>query len=195
VPESCGTTLALGARPTFLRLNDVCGLLRISKPTLWRLRRTGLFPEQTELTDRVTAWRRSEIEDWLSERGTVVSPQAREHPFGLQRRYANPRTEVARKSESIKSPVQLVAHARPANRKVRRSTGTASHPPSLNRRSDRSGIAPELQSFDRHESSANGGEVNTISHLGQHYNFFLLHKCPSRCPLRLSNIWRMELSA
>jgi predicted DNA-binding transcriptional regulator AlpA len=52
----------------FLRVNDVCRLLRISKPTLWRLRRAHAFPEPTELTDRVIAWRRSEVEAWLRAR-------------------------------------------------------------------------------------------------------------------------------
>jgi prophage regulatory protein len=52
----------------FLRVNDVCRLLRISKPTLWRLRRANAFPEPTELTDRVIAWRRSEVEAWLRAR-------------------------------------------------------------------------------------------------------------------------------
>ena len=52
----------------FVRVNDVCRLLRISKPTLWRLRRAHAFPEPTELTDRVIAWRRSEVEAWLRER-------------------------------------------------------------------------------------------------------------------------------
>jgi predicted DNA-binding transcriptional regulator AlpA len=51
----------------FLRPGDVCRLLRISKPTLWRLRQDG-FPEPTELTDRAIAWRRSEIESWLATR-------------------------------------------------------------------------------------------------------------------------------
>lgn len=52
----------------FVRVNDVCRLLRISKPTFWRLRRAHAFPEPTELTDRVIAWRRSEVEAWLRER-------------------------------------------------------------------------------------------------------------------------------
>jgi predicted DNA-binding transcriptional regulator AlpA len=52
----------------FLRVNDVCRLLRISKPTLWRLRRANAFPEPTELTYRVIAWRRSEVEAWLRAR-------------------------------------------------------------------------------------------------------------------------------
>ena len=49
----------------FLRTREVCRLLGISKPTLWRLRRANAFPEPTELTDRVIGWRRSEVEEWL----------------------------------------------------------------------------------------------------------------------------------
>jgi len=51
-----------------LRVNDVCRLLRISKPTLGRLRRANNFPEPTEITDRVIGWRRLEIEAWLRAR-------------------------------------------------------------------------------------------------------------------------------
>jgi predicted DNA-binding transcriptional regulator AlpA len=40
----------------FLRINDVCQLLRISKPTLWRLRKASGFSEPTEVTDRLIAW-------------------------------------------------------------------------------------------------------------------------------------------
>ena len=49
----------------FLRVNDICRLLRISKPTFWRLRRTHDFPEPTRLTDRVIAWGKREVEEWL----------------------------------------------------------------------------------------------------------------------------------
>jgi predicted DNA-binding transcriptional regulator AlpA len=52
----------------FLRVRDVCRLLRISKPTLWRLRRAQDFPDPTDLTGRVVAWRRSEVEAWLRAR-------------------------------------------------------------------------------------------------------------------------------
>jgi prophage regulatory protein len=61
----------------FLRVNDVCRLLRISKPTLWRLRRANAFPEPTELTDRVIAWRRSEVEAWLRGTRGRGTPQSR----------------------------------------------------------------------------------------------------------------------
>ena len=51
-----------------LRVADVCRLLRISKPTLWRLRRAHDFPEPMEVTERVIAWRKAEVEGWLRER-------------------------------------------------------------------------------------------------------------------------------
>jgi predicted DNA-binding transcriptional regulator AlpA len=54
----------------YLRINDVCRLLRISKPTLWRIRRTKDFPKASAVTDRVIAWRRSEVEEWLRARST-----------------------------------------------------------------------------------------------------------------------------
>lgn len=57
-----------------LRVGDVCRLLKISKPTFWRMRRAGNFPLATELTDRVLVWRLSEIEDWLAAR---TIPRAR----------------------------------------------------------------------------------------------------------------------
>jgi len=34
-----------------LTVTDVCKLLRISKPTLWRLRRSGNFPDPTTVTE------------------------------------------------------------------------------------------------------------------------------------------------
>jgi predicted DNA-binding transcriptional regulator AlpA len=60
-----------------LRVADVCRLLRISKPTLWRLRRANDFPEPTEVTDRVIAWRKSEVELWLRGRSAGQRGSAR----------------------------------------------------------------------------------------------------------------------
>jgi prophage regulatory protein len=51
-----------------LTVTDVCKLLRISKPTLWRLRRSGDFPDPTTVTERIFGWRRSEIDAWLASR-------------------------------------------------------------------------------------------------------------------------------
>src|SRR5487761_18771 len=66
----------------YLRAGDVCRLLRISKPTLWRLRRTRGFPEPTEVTSRLIAWRRAEVEEWLrqvaaSRRRPITAPTER----------------------------------------------------------------------------------------------------------------------
>jgi predicted DNA-binding transcriptional regulator AlpA len=51
-----------------LTVTDVCKLLRISKPTLWRLRRSGSFPDPTTVTERIFGWRRLEIDNWLASR-------------------------------------------------------------------------------------------------------------------------------
>jgi predicted DNA-binding transcriptional regulator AlpA len=56
----------------FLRVKEVCQLLRISKPTLWRLRRANAFPRPTELSDRVIGWRKIEIEAWLQARSSLA---------------------------------------------------------------------------------------------------------------------------
>ena len=85
----------------YLRANDVCRLLRISKPTLWRLRRKHGFPEPTEVTDRVIAWRRSEVEGWLRERdrnGRAVSgrPSPKSAPVSARERLAKFETSDSR---------------------------------------------------------------------------------------------------
>jgi prophage regulatory protein len=52
----------------YLRISDVCRLLRISKPTLWRLRQSSDFPVPTHLSDRAIGWSRDEIQTWLDAR-------------------------------------------------------------------------------------------------------------------------------
>jgi prophage regulatory protein len=54
----------------FLRASEVCALLRISRPTLWRLRRDREFPAPTSLSRRSIGWRQSEVEQWLDSRTT-----------------------------------------------------------------------------------------------------------------------------
>lgn len=52
----------------FLRAADVCALLRISRPTLWRMRRDRQFPLPTSLSPRSIGWRRVDVESWLETR-------------------------------------------------------------------------------------------------------------------------------
>ena len=53
-----------------LRLSAVCELTGLGKSTIWELVRTGRydFPKQIKLTNRVSVWKRSEIEAWLLKR-------------------------------------------------------------------------------------------------------------------------------
>jgi prophage regulatory protein len=73
-----------------LRVGEICKLLKISKPTFWRLRRGGEFPEPTMVTERVVAWRLSEIENWLAgRRGTnppVTDPRRNTPRLPVRRR-------------------------------------------------------------------------------------------------------------
>lgn len=57
-----------------LRIEDVCRLLRISQPTLWRMRRARCFPEPTEVTGRIVAWSRAEVQEWIAGRRRSNSP-------------------------------------------------------------------------------------------------------------------------
>jgi prophage regulatory protein len=65
------TSAATSGRPAtlqYLRAAEVCALLRISRPTLWRLRRDREFPAPTALSRRSIGWRQSDVEQWLNER-------------------------------------------------------------------------------------------------------------------------------
>lgn len=52
----------------FLRVADVCALLRISRPTLWRLRRANEFPAPTCLSRRSIGWLRKDVASWTRSR-------------------------------------------------------------------------------------------------------------------------------
>jgi predicted DNA-binding transcriptional regulator AlpA len=50
---------------------------------LWRMRRAHDFPEPTEVTHRIVAWRKSEVEEWLRTRYAARGRVARTHRFAL----------------------------------------------------------------------------------------------------------------
>ena len=68
----------IGGHLQYLRIGDVCRLLRISKPTLWRLRQSSDFPAPTQLSDRAIGWSRDEIQQWIAARRRTVIPTNRE---------------------------------------------------------------------------------------------------------------------
>lgn len=46
---------------SFLRLSQVLKVFPVSKSTWWNGVRDGIFPKPVKLTQRTTAWRRSDI--------------------------------------------------------------------------------------------------------------------------------------
>jgi prophage regulatory protein len=51
-----------------LRESDLCGRIKLSHSTIWRLVRAGKFPRPIQLSPRAKGWRASDIEAWLAER-------------------------------------------------------------------------------------------------------------------------------
>ena len=51
-----------------LNSNEVVKKIGLSKVTVWRMERAGLFPMRINLSDRRMGWAESEIEDWLDSR-------------------------------------------------------------------------------------------------------------------------------
>lgn len=67
-PLNYGPSSPVGAPLQLLRIADICHLLRISKPTLWRMRRNPGFPQPADLTAGVVAWYASDIQEWIETR-------------------------------------------------------------------------------------------------------------------------------
>lgn len=43
-------------------------ILPFSAATLWRKVKNGTFPKPVKLSDRITAWRVSDVQDWMESR-------------------------------------------------------------------------------------------------------------------------------
>lgn len=50
----------------YLRLPDVLKLIPVSKSTFWEGIKTGRYPKPVKLSERVTAWRVSDIQKFLN---------------------------------------------------------------------------------------------------------------------------------
>lgn len=51
-----------------IRPAELLERLNISKPTLWRMRRSGSFPEPIRISPGCVGWKESTVEKWISER-------------------------------------------------------------------------------------------------------------------------------
>jgi prophage regulatory protein len=56
----------------FIRLNRLIpGIIPYSRATIWRKVQTGDFPRPVKLSERITAWRTSDIRKWIEEQGAM----------------------------------------------------------------------------------------------------------------------------
>lgn len=55
-------------RPIFLRMRDVCDLIGLKPHAIDRAVRAGLFPRPFLIGVRAKAWKKAEINAWISER-------------------------------------------------------------------------------------------------------------------------------
>jgi prophage regulatory protein len=51
-----------------LRLNEVMLRTGYSKATIWRLQKSGAFPQRLRLGEQAVGWLESEIDDWIRSR-------------------------------------------------------------------------------------------------------------------------------
>lgn len=52
----------------YLRIDEVCQLTRVSRTTIWRWTRNGLFPAKRQLGPNSIGWPANEVEAWLEGR-------------------------------------------------------------------------------------------------------------------------------
>ena len=51
--------------PVFLRQAHILAMIPFSKATLWRRVAEGTFPAPIKLSPRVTAWRTTDVHEWM----------------------------------------------------------------------------------------------------------------------------------
>lgn len=50
---------------TLLRINDVVKKTSIGKSTIWVWVKDGKFPKPIKLSERISAWKESDIDEWV----------------------------------------------------------------------------------------------------------------------------------
>jgi prophage regulatory protein len=55
----------------YIRLNRLIpGIIPCSRTTIWRKVRAGEFPKPVKLSERITAWRASDIRQWMDDQAS-----------------------------------------------------------------------------------------------------------------------------
>ena len=52
----------------FYRVNELRKILSVSRASIYNWLNKGTFPKPIKISDSVTVWRKSDIEDWISSR-------------------------------------------------------------------------------------------------------------------------------
>ena len=54
--------------PAIIRLPEVMNTVGLSRPTIYRMMKAGMFPQQIKLGTAAVGWLRSEVEQWINRR-------------------------------------------------------------------------------------------------------------------------------
>ncbi len=52
----------------FYRVSELTKILSVSRASIYNWLKKGTFPKPIKISDSVTVWRKSDIEDWVSSR-------------------------------------------------------------------------------------------------------------------------------
>ena len=63
----------------FIRPRQVLTMIGVSRTTLWRMVRGGLFPAPIRITKRNTGYILDDVESWMRERANSLAPAAAAH--------------------------------------------------------------------------------------------------------------------
>ncbi len=55
-----------------MRSPEVIALVGVSRTTLWRMERDGIFPKRVQVSVRAVGWRREMVEKWIQDRQEVA---------------------------------------------------------------------------------------------------------------------------
>lgn len=63
--EKRNATTAQAQPKGYMRQRELMTILPFSAATLWRMVRAGTFVQPVRLSERVTAWNRAKVQEWL----------------------------------------------------------------------------------------------------------------------------------
>ena len=58
-----------------LKTNEVMKTIGLSKVTIWRMEKAGVFPKRINISSRRVGWLESEIEEWIESRPKGISAE------------------------------------------------------------------------------------------------------------------------